>query len=200
LDGHEKRRNDKKRAITQAALELFSQYGFDKVTLVDVAEKAHVSKVSIYNFFESKDNLRRVIVDEILDEALSSKRELLAAEIPFLKKINILIEIQRKYYEMYGMHFFFEAIASDPNIKTAYDKYVGETNAIMMKFIDMGKQAEVFSADISNTAFEIFIDIFQSYFINDSKKSARAIVEHNPVIAQELFTLLLHGLIQQKEE
>jgi AcrR family transcriptional regulator len=51
LDGFEKRRNDKKKAIMQTALELFDQYGFDKVTVTEIANKAHVSKVSIYNFF-----------------------------------------------------------------------------------------------------------------------------------------------------
>ena len=32
MDGFEKRRNEKKKAIMQMALELFDQYGFDKVT------------------------------------------------------------------------------------------------------------------------------------------------------------------------
>ena len=200
MDGHEKRRDSKKRAIIQAALELFSQHGFDKVTLVDVAEKAHVSKVSIYNFFESKDKLRRVIIDEIFEEALSAKKDLFVAETPFLEKINGFIGIQTKYYSMYGMQFFFDAIASDPEIKSAYETYASATNALMMEFIDMGKRLGVFSPAISDKAFEIFLDIFQSYFQNDSKKSVRATVENNPVLAQELFTLLLNGLIRQTSE
>ena len=77
MDGFEKRRNDKKKAIMQTALELFDQYGFDKVTVTEIAAKAHVSKVSIYNFFESKDNLRRIIIKDMLDESTEKIKTLI---------------------------------------------------------------------------------------------------------------------------
>ena len=57
MDGFEKRREQKKKDILKAALSLFQQYGVQKVTISEIAKKANVSQVTIYNYFESKDNL-----------------------------------------------------------------------------------------------------------------------------------------------
>ncbi len=73
MNGFEQRRNEKKKAIMKAALALFDQYGFDKVTVTEIAEKAHVSKVSIYKYFESKGNLRRMIIKDILEESTAKR-------------------------------------------------------------------------------------------------------------------------------
>ncbi len=99
LDGFEKRRNDKKKAIMQAALELFDQYGFDKVAVTEIAAKAHVSKVSIYNFFESKDNLRRIIIKNMLDESIEKIRTLIEKGGSFIDKIEEYIQIRTWYLQ-----------------------------------------------------------------------------------------------------
>ena len=106
MDGFEKRRNEKKKAIMHTALELFDQYGFDKVTVTEIAEKAHVSKVSIYNFFESKDNLRRIIIKNILDDSIQRIRELIDKEGNFIDKIREYIQIRTWYSGKYSLQFF----------------------------------------------------------------------------------------------
>lgn len=43
--------------IIQAAAQIFSEKGFEKATLDEIAEKAEFSKGSLYNFFKNKEDL-----------------------------------------------------------------------------------------------------------------------------------------------
>ena len=56
MDGFERRKEQKKESIRRAALELFQSYGFDKVSLNDIARRARVSHVTIYNHLAVRKN------------------------------------------------------------------------------------------------------------------------------------------------
>ncbi len=53
--------------ITAAALEVFSQHGLEAARLEDVAERAGVSKGTIYGYFESKADLFRAVVHTTIE-------------------------------------------------------------------------------------------------------------------------------------
>ena len=194
LDGFEKRRNDKKKAIMQTALELFDQYGFDKVTMSEIADKAHVSKVSIYNFFESKDNLRRIIIKNILDESTEKIKQLIEKDGNFIDKIEEYIQIRSWYYGKYSLRFFFEAVDSDPELRQYLDAFNSSNKQLFMDFVEKGKHLGIFSPEASNTAIEICIDMIQTYLMHNKKIRER--VEHNPELIRDINMLFLDGLIR----
>ncbi|KPU43242.1 HTH-type transcriptional repressor KstR2 [Oxobacter pfennigii] len=198
MDGFEKRRNDKKAVIIQTALELFGKYGFEKVTVTEIAEKARVSKVSIYNFFESKDNLRRIIVKNILDESLCETKELVEKDCNFIDKMREYLENRIIYGSRYNMDFFFDAVESDPVLRQYLDDFNTENKGLISSIIKEGKKIGYFSTDISDTAIEIYIDIFYNYFLHNRK--IRPTLEHSPKLAEEINLLFLDGLIRHSEQ
>ncbi len=56
----------KQKRILHAAQDLFGQFGFKRVAIDEIAKKAGVSKGTVYNFAESKDDLYFKVVDEEL--------------------------------------------------------------------------------------------------------------------------------------
>lgn len=196
MDGFEKRRSDKKKAILQTALELFDKYGFDRVTVSEIAEKAHVSKVSIYNFFESKDNLRRIIIKGILDDSIERIKALMEKEGSFIHKINEYIQIRTWYYVKYSLKFFFDAVEGDPELKHYLDDFTAANKRLAIEFIKEGKRSGVFSPVVSDAAIEICIDMFQTYLLHN--KEIRDRFEHNPGLAEEVNMLFLDGLIHKE--
>ena len=59
-DGLGRRAEHKQRtreSINAAAMELFFAYGFDSVTVADVAAKASVSVATVFNYFDTKEDL-----------------------------------------------------------------------------------------------------------------------------------------------
>jgi AcrR family transcriptional regulator len=197
VDGFEKRRNEKKDSIMQTAMELFVQYGFDRVTVTEIAEKARVSKVSIYNFFESKDNLRRLIVRGMMDSSLEQTTEIINSDAIFVDKIKKYLVNRTIYGNQMAYLFFFEAVDSDPVLRHALDDFSSANRSLVLKLIKEGKKAGFIAPHISNEAIEVYIDIFQSYVIHLDKEGIGRFNEISPSLAGEINQLFLDGLIRQ---
>ncbi len=60
---YEKIRESSRTEIMNAALELFGEQGFHATSISQIAEKAGISKGLMYNYFESKDDLLKNIID-----------------------------------------------------------------------------------------------------------------------------------------
>lgn len=65
---YEKIRNKKKKVILDAALELFANKGYALTSISQIAEKANISKGLMYNYFESKEELLKTIIINLIDE------------------------------------------------------------------------------------------------------------------------------------
>lgn len=74
------RADGKRKAIVRAALAEFLDAGFD-VSMDRIAAAAGVSKVTVYNHFDSKENLFRAVVSGQLHGALSVVEQLVAARL-----------------------------------------------------------------------------------------------------------------------
>jgi AcrR family transcriptional regulator len=61
--------DDKKTNIFQAALKVFSQYGFDKASTVEIASFAGVSKGLVFHYYKNKHNLFMEVYKESLNIA-----------------------------------------------------------------------------------------------------------------------------------
>jgi AcrR family transcriptional regulator len=53
----ERKKRQTRDAIAQAAMTLFSEHGFDAVTVADVARAADVSEKTVFNYFPAKEDL-----------------------------------------------------------------------------------------------------------------------------------------------
>ena len=57
----------KKEDILKAAKELFSAYGYKKVSMNEIAEKANVTKKTIYSYFKDKEDLFKQILSNEME-------------------------------------------------------------------------------------------------------------------------------------
>ncbi|MDR1599094.1 MAG: TetR/AcrR family transcriptional regulator [Oscillospiraceae bacterium] len=196
MDGFVKRRNDKKDSIVRAAMELFVQYGFERVTMTEIAEKARVSKVSIYNFFESKDNLRRVIAQDIMDASLARTAEIVRSDVCFDEKIREYLSRRTVYAEHGVYNFFFEAVEGDGTLRRRLDEFSAANELLILQLIKEGKDAGRLAPNISNDAIEIYIDIFQSYVLCLGKEKLNR-YKVTPALTSEINQLFLDGLLRK---
>lgn len=76
----EKTRPDKHSAITRAASEMFLSEGFDRASLDQIAQRAGVSKQTIYSHFADKEALFKAICTELTETLTIPLRKTLPAQ------------------------------------------------------------------------------------------------------------------------
>lgn len=74
---NDRRRRETRRRILLAAVELFTERGFDAVTIDEIAERADVARGTVFNHFPSKESLCEGLSElqvELLEEAIQEGR------------------------------------------------------------------------------------------------------------------------------
>lgn len=185
MNGFEIRRENKMKDILNAALHLFSMKGIKNVSIAEIAKSANVSQVSIYNFFQSKENLARHAFFKIMDDIMSDMEVLIESNLSFKEKVNkmhfISSEGGYKFSEIFNQIEFI----NDPLIQKFLDEY-GENKTIplFMKLIKQGKLEGELDSDISSESILIYI-----HAINKALQSNLSIK-----IKSDLGKLFFYGL------
>ncbi len=68
----EKMRNDRRKAIMDAAFHVFAEEGYHSASVSKIARKAGVSKGLMYNYFESKEELLVKLMEEAIQERMKA--------------------------------------------------------------------------------------------------------------------------------
>lgn len=156
MNGFEKRRQEKKDAILAAARDLFMKKGLDTVKITDIAKKACVSKVSIYNYYGSKDELARQVLCAILENSLLDFKKFLKRDISFKEKFEILYEIKIGVTET---HESFYRLLSSPKMQQYLSEYYEAiSKPLLIEFIEQGKQEGYIDSKLSNEALLMYYE------------------------------------------
>ena len=89
---------NKKEMIIQTARDLFTKFGYKKVSMDEIAREAKVTKKTIYSYFKDKDSMFLYFVDEELEKI---KKE--------LEKNYNPADIETRLYEKWQEKKYFHA-------------------------------------------------------------------------------------------
>lgn len=89
ISNAEKRREESRKIILDAAIELFFTKGYENTTTRDIIMKAGILNGSLYNRFKSKDEILYTIFEESVKDALSQLKGLLEKERNPVVVINL---------------------------------------------------------------------------------------------------------------
>lgn len=156
---------DRKRdRILRAAQELFTEQGFDAAPMEAIARRARVSKGTLYNFFDSKEDL---LVCAVFERLEGSRRRVLASLSPAAGPSEMLRSVIRALLvdlvpELSSDHSLrsqvWGLVARDPALRRrVFDHYRAfyrdrdaELNTLLQSGLENG--ALRFDADISDVA------------------------------------------------
>ena len=78
----------KKELVIETARDLFTNYGYKKVSMDEIAKNANVTKKTIYSYFEDKESLFQYFIDEELEKAKEHIETIEKAKGSILEKVS----------------------------------------------------------------------------------------------------------------
>jgi len=202
MDGFARRKEQSKEDIRKAAWELFSQFGVDKVSIMDIARKAGVSQATIYNNFDSKDALAREFVTAAVKQLVDRVQEILTPEQQFRDKMAALIQFISDM-KVNGRPSTSENVVfassidlqNDPEIKKIRIEAQEKMINLMLGLIQEGKIQGQVNPDLSDEALSIYFVGFMDVFSNPHLQPQ---FYHHPDLVRELGALMIFGLSGEK--
>lgn len=194
MNGFEKRRQEKKEAILFAAKELFKQYGYNKVSIAEIAKEASVSQVSIYNFFESKENLKNQLLKKLWEDYYQTIIDIVNSNESIRKKIEKFFYTVVDYSRNYTTNFVVESLRNE----LKKDEFsVGEQllsiEEIITSLLEEGKKDGIIKNTITTEVMLNFIDMFRFYVINNPQAVMN--YDRNPELLDGMISLILTALM-----
>jgi len=193
MDGFQRRKEQKKDSISRAALELFQTYGFKKVGISEIADRAGVSQVTIYNHFGSKEGLVREVTKKLYLDILEEFRTIIKGERPFLAKLEAIVFDKTQLAGQYQGEMLQEALSRDPEIQQFVESiWQREVNQLMLDLFDEGKKQGYIDRKLSRRAFMLYMDIMRQGVFNNPGLPEE--IKRNPKLVRELTSLFIYGL------
>ncbi|PLX14095.1 MAG: hypothetical protein C0594_00485 [Marinilabiliales bacterium] len=109
----EREREQRKQDIADAAQKVFREKGFDRATIDDVAQRAELSKGTVYLYFKSKEELQFAVFQrgshlliEMFQKAIDRNRP---TQEVLLQMASVFIEFSRKHADYFELFMFFQS-------------------------------------------------------------------------------------------
>lgn len=198
MDGFARRKEQSKEDIRKAAWELFSHFGVDKVSMMDIARKAGVSQATIYNNFGSKEALVREFVTTMVESLVSHAKEIDAPKRLYEEKMAAFFQFISAMMaggrpSASGSAIFTSSLElqNDPEIKEIRMKAQEEMLTLLLGLADEGRQQGQVDAAPSDAALRIYFTIFMDAFTHGAFQYEYS---RNPHLVEELGALMMYGL------
>ncbi len=201
MDGFERRKEESRGKILNAAETLFLKHGVNKVSVDDIAHEAGVSKVTIYNLFGSKGNLVREHRLTTANRIASHFREILTWKKSYLQRIQDIVQYWIDISDKYAIESIDSPEVLDnlkPESGHQATKLQEEIQNVFLDFINEGKKLGNLNADISDEAAGIYLRIFMEGIKASPEIHSR--IHRDSKLSQELFQLMLYGFSPAPEK
>ena len=198
MDGFERRKEKKKDSIRRAAIELFRTYGFDKVSISDIASKARVSHVTIYNHFGSKEELIRDVIKTAISGLVEVSRSIISSERPFLEKLEMIVSSKVATAGQYQGELMQTLLRDSPVMQEFIESlWAQEIEGLIRELVEEGKQLGDIDKELSQDAIWYYCEIIRKGSMSDADLLGKIRVDEK--LAHDLNYLFLYGLIAKKE-
>ncbi|MCT8136720.1 TetR/AcrR family transcriptional regulator [Anaerobacillus sp. CMMVII] len=194
MDGFQRRREQKKRNILEAALDLFMKHGVQKVSIAEIAKEAKVSQVTIYNYFESKHNLIHEIFIYYVDKAVEDFEKVIHANITFPEKIQKLIfnkkEVATQINEEFYQYLMKEYSEGNYIEKIYAEKAIPYFNQLFLE----GKEKGYIDPNLSNEAILFYINMLKDYMQKEE------VYQKVLPLTEDITNIFFYGMMGKREE
>jgi uroporphyrinogen-III synthase len=185
----------KRNKIIESASQLFSQMSYHEVMMEDVAKQAAIAKGTVYNYFETKEDLYFSIMKlrmEHLVQSLKNKIQYEMSSIDSLHSFIIHLYMFMMKYQSFFLMYQKENLKADHILCEELSRLENELKSLLLDIIKSGKTEKLFR-DIEETFTVDMIlgSIYGAIYRGIENKYAEARVVND---REMIYDFVLHGL------
>jgi AcrR family transcriptional regulator len=178
--------NQKHICLVETAKTLFFKHGVKRVTVEEICEKAHVSKVTFYKFFSNKDAIVRQIRDDLMNTGFSKFDEIGEMDIPYTEKIDLMTRWRVEYFSQMKSEFIEDIISFEETMEEMKKRFI--------KNILIAQEKGEIRRDLSPGLIWLTAEKLNEIALNGNWKDA---VSDFNELHRQLRTLYFHGLLSK---
>ncbi|MFD0715744.1 TetR/AcrR family transcriptional regulator [Paenibacillus sp. GCM10027626] len=196
MNGFERRKEKKIEQIYSASFQLFAQYGFQKVSVNEIAHKARVSPATVYNYFGTKERLYMDMLMDWMDKQLLQYEEILAeASLTFPEKTKkiMLLEIE-------NLKLLANELINDERTDFMQSIEVHSEQKIadfFIRYVRLGKDEGYIHREQSEEVAMLYFTMFKNELGRHMRDSSPAEFSHTVDRMLELFFYGLAGQVRK---
>lgn len=199
MDGFARRTEQKKRAIIEATSQILLEKGSIHLKIEDIAKKANVSQVTIYNYFGSKKKLVRTVFKQNLNERLNMYKQLVNEERPFPEIIRTIMMEKKNSTHMLTGEELAEIYEEDSELKEFFeDLYYSKTIPLMLQFIQKGKEEGHIRKEISDEAVLFYLDAMKTMIDHNMHELMNK--PNIDELSDQLFDMFFYGILNERKK
>jgi AcrR family transcriptional regulator len=173
LNRRERKKEATRLKILGLSIELFRAKGFRDTSMEEIAEKADISKGTLYNYFENKESILSAYIQATV-EGLDQKMESILRDYPAIEpRLRLLMDFEHDLfgkapelminYMIQRMQRFLDRSSADPfdNVQRS-----GQENLILKIITEAQKNKEIRSDIPAQVLARGFLLISLNYFIS----------------------------------
>ncbi len=142
----------KRKEIIEAAIEVFSRTGYHRTKIKDIADEAGLGKGTVYEYFDSKEDLFLKMAEHLFDQYIENQEKLLGAISDPEEQIRALIKSSIEQAAMWtGMIYLYIDMWSEMDRKGEEDELrrimagiLGNTSGTLSNYIRKGQAQDAF--------------------------------------------------------
>ena len=98
LAGADSRSIGRRNAILDAALEVFTDYGYRRASLEDIARRAEISRTGVYHHFSNKEEVFQAMVERCHEITHRQALEVLSSDAPLEDRLLASMDIKLGFF------------------------------------------------------------------------------------------------------
>ena len=197
----ESKKDQKRKRIIESAAKLFSQKSYHEVMMEDVAKLSSIAKGTVYNYFESKEELYFSIMKQRMEKLTVSLKEKIKDESSSIESLHSFI-IHLYMFMMKYQSFFLmyqkESMKAEHELCSELVGLEIDLKNILGGIIESGKSEGLFRNIEDGFAVDLILGSIYGAIQRGIEKNfgdERMIAER-----EKIFDFVLHGLFSAYEE
>jgi TetR/AcrR family transcriptional regulator len=174
--------------IAQAAKEVFAERGYQRATLEEIAQRAGMSKATIYLYYRNKDDLFLHVVEELVNTVMAATAQEAATAKPPLEKLYGMVRGKVEFYEQ-EREFFriylnekqgLEVAPKDPHKKALREMYLQDVQTlagVVQEGVDAGMLRPMDSRRLAFFLREMISNVLEQRILGHIDTSVEGDVE-----------------------